>query len=130
MPPVAVPAGLTRVSALIGTDTFRTLLIAQPRLLGAQLNDWLDFFQALRFSSTQAAAIIVQAPEVLVASDVATAGAAILHLKALGFDNDEVRHRVVAFCPQVLGMQPADIDVLVRLWSKFRVGVDEHAGGS
>jgi hypothetical protein len=24
-----------------------------------------------------------------------------MHLKALGFDNDEIRHRVVAYCPQV-----------------------------
>lgn len=29
------------------------------------------------------------------------AGDAIMHLKALGFDNDEIRHRVVAYCPQV-----------------------------
>lgn len=28
-------------------------------------------------------------------------GDAIMHLKALGFDNDEIRHRVVAYCPQV-----------------------------
>lgn len=28
-------------------------------------------------------------------------GNAIMHLKALGFDNDEIRHRVVAYCPQV-----------------------------
>lgn len=28
-------------------------------------------------------------------------GDAIMHLKALGFDDDEIRHRVVAYCPQV-----------------------------
>lgn len=57
-----------------------------------------------------------------------TAGEAIMHLKHLGFDNDEVRHKVVSYCPQVLMMGKADIDTLISLWSKFQVGVDERAG--
>jgi hypothetical protein len=30
-----------------------------------------------------------------------------MHLKALGFDNDEIRHRVVAYCPQVCSISSA-----------------------
>jgi hypothetical protein len=44
------------------------------------------------------------APSCLLAVCLAAAvclGDAIMHLKALGFDNDEIRHRVVAYCPQV-----------------------------
>lgn len=66
--------------------------------------------------------------QVLVKGSLVTAGEAIVHLKQLGFDNDEVRHRVVAYCPQVLMMEIADIDTLISLWSKFQVGVDERAG--
>lgn len=51
-----------------------------------------------------------------------------MHLRQLGFDADEVRHRVVAHTPQVLAMQAADIELLIRLWGKFSVGVDERAG--
>jgi len=56
---------------------------------------------------------------------VATAGAAIVRLQHLGFTNNAIRHRVVAFCPQILMMAPQEIDVLIKLWAKFGVGEDE-----
>lgn len=104
------------------------LLQQQPLLVSAPLATWLDFFTTFGFSSSQIKNLVSQSPELLVASNVAKAGAAIMRLKQLGFDNDEVRHRVVAYCPQVLAMDQGDIDTLIRLWEKFRVGVDERAG--
>jgi hypothetical protein len=29
----------------------------------------------------------------------------------------------------VLAMSPSDIDVLIKLWAKFKVGVDERGSG-
>lgn len=42
--------------------------------------------------------------QLMVQGDIVTAGAAIRHLCDLGFDEDGVRHKVVAWCPQVLTM--------------------------
>jgi hypothetical protein len=64
----------------------------------------------------------------MVKGDIVRAGAAMRHLRGLGFEEDGARHRVVAWAPQVLMMEPDDITSLIRLWSKFSVGVDERAG--
>eukprot|EP00878_Enallax_costatus_P032408 GHUV01035614.1.p2 GENE.GHUV01035614.1~~GHUV01035614.1.p2 ORF type:complete len:118 (+),score=42.06 GHUV01035614.1:701-1054(+) len=104
------------------------LLEQQPAVLTSPLASWLDFFAEYGFTCSQTKNLISQTPEVLVRGSLVTAGEAIMHLKHLGFDNDEVRHRVVAYCPQVLMMEKADIDTLITLWSKFQVGVDERAG--
>jgi hypothetical protein len=40
----------------------------------------------------------------MVRGTVANAGLVIRHLRELGFEEDAVRHRVVAWCPQVLAM--------------------------
>jgi hypothetical protein len=104
------------------------LLQGHPQLLQCPLASWMEFFNSFGFNRSQIKNLVSQQPRILIDSDVATAGAAILRLKQLGFDNDEVRHRVVAYCPQVLAMPEQDIDMLIRLWSKFGVGVDERAG--
>jgi len=64
----------------------------------------------------------------MIKGSLVTAGAAIRHLRTLGFDEDAARHQVVAWAPQVLIMPEDEITSLIRLWSKFSVGVDERAG--
>jgi hypothetical protein len=113
---------------LFSTNEVLHLLQSHPQLLQCPLASWMDFFSSFGFNRSQIKNLVSQQPRMLIDSDVATAGAAILRLKQLGFDNDEVRHRVVAYCPQVLAMPEQDIDMLIRLWSKFGVGVDERAG--
>jgi hypothetical protein len=121
-----VHATCERMLELFAPAELAHLLTNHPLLLTSGLPAWLDFFEGYGFNPGQIKNIIVGSPQVLVQGDVATAGLAILRLKALGFADDQVRHRVIPFCPQVLGMSEADIDTLIRLWSKFKTGVDEQ----
>ncbi|KAF6261196.1 hypothetical protein COO60DRAFT_801456 [Scenedesmus sp. NREL 46B-D3] len=125
---VELETGLHGMLRLFSTHELLRLLQGHPQLLQCPLASWLEFFNSFGFNTSQIKNLVSQQPRVLIDSDVAKAGAAILQLKQLGFDNDEVRHRVVAFCPQVLAMSEQDINMLIRLWSKFGVGVDERAG--
>lgn len=125
---VELETGLDGMLLLFSSQELLHLLQGHPQLLQCPLASWLDFFNSFGFSPSQIKNVVSQQPRILIDSDVARAGAAILRLKQLGFDNDEVRHRVVAYCPQVLAMQEQDINMLIRLWSKFGVGVDERAG--
>jgi hypothetical protein len=123
-----VEAGLDKMLQLFSGKEVVHLLEQQPAILAAPMASWLEFFQVYGFSPSQIKNLISQTPEVLVKGSLVTAGQAIVHLKQLGFDDDEVRHRVVAYCPQVLMMETEDIDTLIALWSKFQVGVDERVG--
>jgi hypothetical protein len=106
------------------------LLARHPDLLTCQLSSWLAFFSSYGLNSDQIRDILAQAPEVLTKGSIHGAGNAIGHLKSLGFDDDEVIHRVIAFQPRVLMQSNEDIDTLIRLWSKFSVGVNENGGPS
>ncbi|KAF8058073.1 hypothetical protein HT031_005733 [Scenedesmus sp. PABB004] len=118
---VDLETGLERLRALFGDAGLERLLRAEPRLLRAELAAWLDFFVVYGFSAGQIKNLIATSPEILVESSVARAGAAILHLKkSHGFDDEQVRHVALAFAPQLLAMEPADIDVLIGLWKKFQ----------
>jgi hypothetical protein len=119
-----VESNLKRLLDFHSRSEAAKLLTAQPLLLTSPVVSWLDFLQEYGFSHQQIQNIVSTCPELLAKGSLATAGAAILRLKELGFDNDEVRHRVIAYCPQVLMMQNEDIDLLIRLWSKFKTGVD------
>ncbi len=76
----------------------------------------------------QVKALIAHSPEVLTEGSLVTAGNAIRHLKHLGFEDSDIIHRVVAYCPRVLAMPLHDVDTLVRLWAKFDTGVDNRDG--
>ena len=119
-----VESTLKRLLDFYSPSQATKLLTTQPLLLTSPVVSWLDFLEEYGFSHQQIQNIVSTFPELLAKSSLATAGAAIIRLKELGFDNDEVRHRVIAYCPQVLMMQPEDIDLLIRLWSKFKTGVD------
>lgn len=121
-------SGLDHMLQLFSPPEVLHLLQQQPALLYAPLASWCEFFMGYGFSSSQIKNLISQTQgEVMTKGTLVTAGDAIMHLKALGFDNDEIRHRVVAYCPQVLAMSTRDIDMLIRLWDKFKFGVDEQA---
>ncbi|GBF98471.1 hypothetical protein Rsub_11681 [Raphidocelis subcapitata] len=121
-------AGLDSLSALLGPADVARLLLAQPPLLGAPIASWRGFLDACEFSAAQQREIISGCPELLATGDLVTAGAALRHLADLGFADDAARHRVVAWNPRVLLLPPDQITDLIRLWSKFAVGVDERAG--
>eukprot|EP00877_Chromochloris_zofingiensis_P002048 jgi/Chrzof1/11844/Cz06g12040.t1 len=122
-----IGAGLDSLLHIFSKQEVASLIKKQPALLAAPIKSWMDFFDEYGFSKSQVKNLIGQSPQVLADGSLVTAGNAIILLKALGFDNDEVRHRVVAYCPQVLMMQPEQIKTLIRLWAKFRVGVDERS---
>lgn len=101
--------------------------MCQPRLLGCALGSWLDFLEAAGLPKSSIKDLISSAPRLLVRSDLVTAGRAMAHLRALGFE-DAAAHRVIRAWPQVLALSTDEIDTLLRLWAKFAVGVDERAG--
>lgn len=121
-------AGLDALLTVLSRQEATKLLLAEPALVAAPLQSWMAFFTAMQFSRVEQKNMLTTCPELMAKGDIVTAGAAIRHLCDLGFDEESVRHQVVAWCPQVLTMQQEEITNLIRLWSKFQVGVDERAG--
>jgi hypothetical protein len=111
-------------------DACAGLLARHPDLLTCELSSWLAFFSSYGLEKEQVRNILAEAPEVFTKGSIHGAGNAIAHLKSLGFDDDAVVHKVIAFQPRVLMQSNKDIDTLIRLWSKFSVGVDECGGPS
>ena len=122
-------AGLAALLAVVPPCAAARLLRQQPALAAAPLAAWRAFLDASGFTPAQQRDLLAAAPEVVARGDLVRAGAALRHLRALGFEDDAARHKVVAWAPHVLLMREEEITGVIRLWSKFRVGVDERGGG-
>lgn len=119
-----VEANLQQLLAVLSQTEAVKVLGAQPQLLTCPLTAWVQFLSSYGFDGNQIRNLVAHSPDVFVSGTLVTAADALRHLKQLGFDDDQIIHRVVANYPQILMQDTSQIDTLIRLWSKFSAGID------